>query len=52
MAISSLTKEVYEQLLKEVDEKTAELKKVKETEPIDMYKLDLTELKKSLKNIK
>jgi DNA topoisomerase-2 len=52
MAISSLTKEVYEQLLKEVDEKTAELKRVKETEPIDMYKLDLTELKKSLKNIK
>jgi DNA topoisomerase-2 len=52
MAISSLTKEMYEQLLKEVDEKTAELKRVKETEPIDMYKLDLTELKKSLKNIK
>lgn len=52
MAINSLTKEVYEELLKEVDDKTAELKRVKETEPIDMYKSDLTELKKSLKNIK
>lgn len=52
MAISSLTKEMYEQLLKEVDEKTAELKRVKETEPIDMYRSDLTDLKKSLKNLK
>ena len=52
MAISSLTKEVYEQLLKEVDDKTAELKRVKETEPIDMYRSDLTELKKSLKSLK
>lgn len=52
MAISSLTKEMYEQLLKEVDEKTIELKKVKETEPIDMYKADLNELKKNLKHMK
>jgi DNA topoisomerase-2 len=52
MAISSLTKEVYEQLLKEVDEKSDDLKRVKETEPIDMYKTDLTELKKNLKSLK
>jgi DNA topoisomerase-2 len=52
MSISSLTKEVYEQLLKEVTDKTAELSRVKETEPIDMYKTDLTELKKNLKSLK
>lgn len=52
MAINSLTKEVYEQLLKDVDTKNEELKKIKQTLPIDMYKLDLTELKKNLKNIK
>lgn len=52
MAISSLTKELYEQLLSEVDAKSNELLVVKKTEPIDMYKTDLTELKKNLKNSK
>jgi DNA topoisomerase-2 len=52
MAISSLTKEVYEQLIKEVGEKSDELKKVQETEPIDMYRTDLNELKKNLKTLK
>jgi DNA topoisomerase-2 len=52
MAISSLTKELYEQLLAEVSAKSDELIIVKKTEPIDMYKTDLTELKKNLKNSK
>lgn len=52
MAISSLTKEVYEQLIKDVQTKSAELVVVKATEPIDMYRLDLSELKKNLKHLK
>jgi DNA topoisomerase-2 len=52
MAISSLTKELYEQLLNEVQVKTDERELVKKTEPIDMYKSDLIELKKNLKNSK
>jgi len=52
MAISSLTKELYEQLLTEVAVKSDELVIVKKTEPIDMYKTDLVELKKNLKNSK
>ena len=49
MPIHSLTKETYEQLLKEVAEKKAELAEIKKKEPIEMYKEDLVELKKNLK---
>lgn len=49
MPIHSLTKETYEQLLKEVAEKKAELAEIKKKEPIEMYKEDLFELKKNLK---
>ena len=49
MPIHSLTKETYEQLLKEVAEKKTELAEVKKKEPIDMYREDLAELKKNLK---
>jgi DNA topoisomerase-2 len=49
MPIHSLTKETYEQLLKEVAEKKAELAEIKKKEPIDMYREDLAELKKNLK---
>jgi DNA topoisomerase-2 len=49
MPIHSLTKETYEQLLKEVAEKKAELAEIKKKEPIDMYREDLVELKKNLK---
>jgi DNA topoisomerase-2 len=52
MAISSLTKEVYEQLIREVADKSNELIKVKESDPIDMYKTDLIDLKKNLKATK
>lgn len=51
MAISSLTKELYEQLLAEVSSKSDELGIVKKTEPINIYKADLTELKKNLKKV-
>jgi DNA topoisomerase-2 len=50
MPIHSLTKEKYEQLLKEVETKTAELEKVKGKDPVDMYKEDLNELKKNLRS--
>ena len=49
MQIQTLTKEKYEQLLKEVEAKEAELVVVKKTAPIDMYRTDLSELKKNLK---
>jgi DNA topoisomerase-2 len=49
MPIHSLTKETYEQLLKEVAEKKAELAEIKKKEPIDMYREDLADLKKNLK---
>jgi DNA topoisomerase-2 len=49
MPIHSLTKETYEQLLKEVAEKKAELAEIKKKESIDMYREDLAELKKNLK---
>lgn len=51
MPIHSLTRETYENLMKEVESKTAQLEKVKTTEPIDMYKEDLTELKKNLRGL-
>jgi DNA-directed RNA polymerase subunit H (RpoH/RPB5) len=49
MPIHSLTKETYDQLLKEVAEKKAELAEIKKNEPIEMYRADLVELKKNLK---
>ena len=49
MAIHSLTKEVYEQLLKEVEIKKVELADIKKRQPIDMYREDLTKLKQTLK---
>jgi DNA topoisomerase-2 len=49
MPIHSLTKETYEQLLKEVADKKIELAEIKKLEPIDMYRTDLTDLKKNLK---
>mgnify|MGYP003335386083 FL=1 len=49
MPIHSLTKETYEQLLKEVSEKKALLAEIKKKDPIDMYREDLVELKKNLK---
>lgn len=49
MPIHSLTKETYEQLLKEVADKKDQLAEIKKKEPIDMYKEDLVDLKKNLK---
>jgi DNA topoisomerase-2 len=49
MPIHSLTKEIYEQLLKEVEEKKVELNKIKKRLPLDMYKEDLIKLKQTLK---
>jgi DNA topoisomerase-2 len=49
MPIHSLTKETYDQLLKEVSEKKTELSEVKKLEPVDMYRTDLADLKKNLK---
>ena len=48
MAIQSMTKERYEALLKEIQENTDESIKISKTEPIDMYRTDLKELKKKL----
>ena len=48
MAIHSLTKEKYEDLLKQVDENKKETIRIKTIQPIDMYKSDLIELKKKL----
>jgi DNA topoisomerase-2 len=50
MPIHSLTKETYDQLLLEVEEKKAALAEIKKKLPIDMYKEDLVELKKNLKS--
>jgi len=49
MPIHSLTKETYEQLLKEVAEKKALLTEIKKKDTTDMYREDLAELKKNLK---
>lgn len=48
MAIQSMTKERYESLLKEIKENTDESIRISKTEPIDMYKSDLKELRKQL----
>jgi DNA topoisomerase-2 len=49
MPIHSLTKETYESLMKDVEAKTSQLESVKATEPLDMYKTDLNDLKKNLR---
>lgn len=48
MAIHTLTKEKYEELLKQVSNKKEELAEIKKIKPIDMYKDDLNDLKKVL----
>jgi DNA topoisomerase-2 len=52
MPIHSLTKETYTQLLTEVAQTKAELSTIRSTDPIDMYRTDLNELKKNLKTTK
>lgn len=49
MPIHTLTKEKYEELLKNESDKTAELLDLKKIQPIDMYKKDLTDLRSALK---
>lgn len=49
MPIYSLTKEVYEKLKADFIEKKAEIQKMEETDPKDMYVNDLNELKKKFK---
>lgn len=48
MAIHTLTKENYEELLKEEGDKLTELDLIKKRLPIDLYREDLTELKKAV----
>lgn len=48
MPIYSLTKERFEELLRQVGDKEVELKKIKGTKPNDMYMEDLKELKKAI----
>lgn len=52
MAIYSLTKEVYEEILKKEVEKKKELESSKNLVPKDMYMEDLNELKKTVKKTK
>ena len=52
MQIHSLTKETYDSLLNDVAETTAILEAVKQKEPVDMYKDDLAELRKTLRSQK
>jgi DNA topoisomerase-2 len=49
MPIYSLTKEMYEKLKADFIEKKAEIQKMEETDPKDMYVNDLNELKKKFK---
>jgi DNA topoisomerase-2 len=48
MAIHSLTKEKYEELLKQIGENEAESKRINAIAPIDMYREDLKELRKKM----
>jgi DNA topoisomerase-2 len=48
MAIYTLTKEKFEELLKQKADKEAEVEVIKKTDPKDMYIKDLEKLKKSL----
>ena len=49
MPIHTLTKEKYEELLSHESDKKLELQEMKKSQPINMYKDDLNELKKVLK---
>ena len=49
MPIYSLTKEIFEKLKQDFTDKKAEIKKLEETDPKDMYLEDLNELKKKFK---
>jgi DNA topoisomerase-2 len=49
MAIHTLTKEKYQELLQQEAEKKRELIEMRKRQPMDMYKEDLTDLKKVLK---
>jgi len=49
MPIYSLTKEMFEKLKEDFVSKKEEIKKMEETDPKDMYLLDLSELKKKFK---
>jgi DNA topoisomerase-2 len=49
MPIYSLTKEMYEKLKEDFVTKKEEIKILEETDPKDMYMLDLSELKKKFK---
>lgn len=48
MTIQSMTKERYEALLKEIQENTEESIRISKTEPIEMYRTDLKDLRKKL----
>ena len=48
MSIQSMTKERYEELLKQVSENEAEIKRITAISPIDMYREDLKELRKKI----
>jgi DNA topoisomerase-2 len=50
MPIHSLTKETYEQLLKEVEDKKVEIAEISKRQPIDMYREDLLKLKQTLRS--
>lgn len=52
MPIHNLTKERYEEILKQTDKKKIELKEVEAKTPKDMYLADLAELKKNLSKSK
>jgi DNA topoisomerase-2 len=49
MPIYSLTKELFEKMKKDFTDKKVEIKTLEETDPKDMYMLDLSELKKKFK---
>jgi DNA topoisomerase-2 len=49
MPIYSLTKELYDKLKEDYKNKKLEIETIQKTEPKDMYKSDLVELKKKLK---
>lgn len=49
MPIYSLTKELYDKLKEDYKSKKEEIEEIKSTEPKEMYKLDLLDLKKKLK---
>jgi hypothetical protein len=50
MPIYSLTLERYQELLKQVEAKKAELEQIKAADIKDLYKKDLNELKTKLQN--